>query len=118
VFTLGSEDFTILTAAGRLLLFSLAVGGHGGAIPESAVAPRPYVELYEAFQEGDLSRAQEIQRKVAPFGDAINAPAYAGAKYALSLLGLCDMRLARPLDGPSADAQETLAKVMKDLELI
>jgi len=118
VFNIGSEEFTILTAAGRLLLFSLTVGGYGGAIPESAIAPKLYVELYDAFNRGDLSQARELQRSLAPLGDAINVPAYAGAKCALSLLGLCDMRLAKPLQGPSEQDRETLANVMRDLELI
>jgi 4-hydroxy-tetrahydrodipicolinate synthase len=120
VFTLGSEDFTILTAAGRLLLFSLAVGGHGAAIAEGVIAPRLCVELYEAFQEGDLSRAQEIQRRLAPLGDVLNAPSTGAAslKQAMSLLGLCDVHLARPIHGMGEEDVEMLAGVMEDLGLI
>ena len=120
VFHLGPQGFTILTAAGRLLLMSLAVGGHGGAVPEAVVAPARYAELYRAFQSGDLARARELQRSLAPLGDALNAPSCTGgaaAKEALSLLGLCEAHVARPLHGMSAQDREALTKAMADLRL-
>ncbi len=118
VFAVGSEEFTCLTAAGRLLLASLSIGGHGGAIPESVIAPKLYVDLYDAFKAGNLAQARELQYRLAPLGDAVNAPAYVGAKEALKLLGLCSMNVARPLVGYSEKDRETLANVMKNIGLL
>ena len=105
-----------------LLLASLAVGGHGGALPEAAIAPRLCVELYESFNSGDYARARAIQRRLAPLGDALAATArYTGAaamKEALKLLGLCDNLLLKPLHTMTEEGQEVLVAVMKDLELI
>ena len=101
LFHIGSESFGVLTASGRLLLASLAIGGHGGALPEAMLAPKQCVALYDAFVAGDLALAREIQRQLAPLGDALAAGgAYTGAaamKDALRLLGLSDSHLARPL---------------------
>ena len=72
IFELGSDDFTVMTAAGRLLFSTLAVGGHGGAFAEAVIAPRLYVKLYEAFGKGDFGRALELQRRLAPLGDVLH----------------------------------------------
>jgi len=121
IFSLRSEGFTVLTAAGRLLFSTLAVGGHGGAFAEAVIAPHLYVELYEAFNRGEMSRALELQRKLAPLGDILNKVPSCGAasvKQACKLLGLCDVNLARPIHGMPAEDQETLASVIRDLELV
>ena len=117
VFTLGGEDFGVLTAAGRLLLFTLAIGGHGGAIGEAVFAPKLCAELYEAVGEGDLARARELQRRLAPLGDALAIPG-GGNKVAASLMGFGSERMARPMRGPSEEDRERLAGVMRDLGLI
>ena len=121
VFHLGSESFGVLTAAGRLLLASLAIGGHGGALPEAALAPKQCVALYDAFVAGDMVRAQEIQRQLAPLGDALAAQgAFTGAaamKEGLRLLGLCDSRLAQPLQSLDDVRREALAAALRDLDL-
>jgi len=120
VFTLGSEDFTIMTAAGRLLFNMLVLGGHGGAFAEAVVVPRLYVELYDAFNTGDLLHARELQRKLAPLGDvfATFSPGAPSLKQAVSLLGLCDVHVARPRHGMSEEGKSALKDVMKSLELI
>ena len=121
VFHLGCDGFGILTAAGRLLLASLAIGGHGGAIPEAALAPKHCVSLYNAFRAGDLARAQAIQRQLAPLGDALAAQgAFTGAaamKEGLRLLGLCESRLVQPLQSLDDPRREALAAALRDLEL-
>ena len=118
VFNLASDDFTVMTAAGRLLYATLAIGGHGGAIPESVLAPKLYVDLYNAFTEGDFLKARNLQSKLAPLGDAINCPAYAGAKMGLHLLGLSDTTLISPLQGVADKDRDYLATIMKNLGLI
>jgi len=119
IFALGSDEFTVLTAAGRLLFSTLAVGGHGGAFAEAMIAPKLYVELYEAFERGDVSRARELQRRLAPLGDVLNVcSGAASVKEAMNLLGLCDVHLARPMHRMSEEDREVLISVMRDLEVI
>ena len=115
VFALASEDFGVMSAAGRLLFLTLALGGQGGAMVEGTIAPRLCVELYDAFVGGDILRAREIQRRLAPLGDVLTT---GGAKCAMNLLGLCDERPARPMANVGEESRASLASVMKDLRLI
>ena len=121
IFALGSEDFTIMTAAGRLLFITLALGGHGGAFLESVIAPKLYVDLYESFKGGDLSRTRELQRKLAPLGDVLNAPFCGGGasvKQALNFMGLCSLYMSKPLKGMDDEDRGHISSVMKELKLI
>jgi dihydrodipicolinate synthase/N-acetylneuraminate lyase len=118
VFQQQGDQFRVLVSAGRLLLASLLVGADGGVFHEAAVAPAQFVALYEAFRSGDLATALILQRRLFPLGDAMAACDHAGAKAALSLLGICSDELTPPLQGLSPDDLSYLRGVLVELELL
>ena len=120
IFNLASDDFTVLTAAGRLLFSTLMIGGHGGVLGQAAIAPRHFVAVYEAFERGDFLQARELQRGLSGLGDALYeySPGLSVMKHALSLLGLCEPHVARPRHGANEEAKQKMAQAMTDLGLI
>lgn len=80
----------VATASGRLTLPALAAGGSGVVADDPTVAPELYVELIRCWRKGEVEQARDRQARVVELGRLISRPDVAGAKYALSALGLCD----------------------------
>jgi len=102
-----------------LLTVGLALGAHGAVSGVANIFPQLVVSLYDAAQEGDWQRAQELQAKVLAVSRAIKAGAYlSGVKAALRILGrdLGDPRL--PLVGMSSEQEEELRQQLAELGLI
>ena len=75
-----------------------AMGGTGCISVTANVAPKLCAQLQEATLAGDYALALEIQDKLMPLHIAIfMEPGVAGAKYALSKLGLCSAEVRLPL---------------------
>ncbi|MEO0746378.1 MAG: 4-hydroxy-tetrahydrodipicolinate synthase [Pseudomonadota bacterium] len=86
-----------------------AQGGVGCISVTANAAPRLLSQMQEACLAGDYATALEIQDKVMPLHKAIFAePGLAGAKYAMSRLGLCSDEVRLPL---TTLADETKALV-------
>ncbi|MEO0670169.1 MAG: 4-hydroxy-tetrahydrodipicolinate synthase [Pseudomonadota bacterium] len=86
-----------------------AQGGVGCISVTANAAPRLLSQMQEACLAGDYANALEIQDKVMPLHKAIFAePGLAGAKYAMSRLGLCSDEVRLPL---TTLADETKALV-------
>jgi 4-hydroxy-tetrahydrodipicolinate synthase len=74
------------------------MGGTGCISVTANVAPKLCAQLQEATLAGDYALALEIQDKLMPLHIAIfMEPGVAGAKYALSKLGLCSAEVRLPL---------------------
>lgn len=56
--------FICLTGTEETLLPSLLMGGDGGTIATSGVAPEAVMKLYHLWQRGDLAEARRIQFKI------------------------------------------------------
>ncbi|MEN8710020.1 MAG: 4-hydroxy-tetrahydrodipicolinate synthase [Paracoccaceae bacterium] len=75
-----------------------AQGGVGCISVTANVAPALCAQLQEATLRGDYAAALEIADRLMPLHHAIFAePGLAGAKYGLSLLGLCENEVRLPL---------------------
>ena len=75
-----------------------AMGGVGCISVTANVAPKLCSQLQEATLAGDYALALEIQDKLMPLHIAIfMEPGVAGAKYAMSKLGLCSAEVRLPL---------------------
>ena len=86
-----------------------AQGGVGCISVTANAAPRLLSQMQEACLAGDYATALEIQDKLMPLHKAIFAePGLAGAKYAMSRLGLCSDEVRLPL---TTLADETKALV-------
>ena len=100
-------DFIQLSGEDATALGFNAHGGVGCISVTANVAPRLCAEFQEATLAGDYARALEYQDLLMPLHEAIFLePGVAGAKYAMSRLGLCHERVRLPLVGLT-DATKT-----------
>jgi 4-hydroxy-tetrahydrodipicolinate synthase len=87
----------------ELLCESVMQGGNGGVNGGANLAPRLYVETYQAVIDQQFDKALVIQKKILQLGDALYgvgkhvSSCVKGIKCALSLLGICDDYMADPL---------------------
>ena len=104
--TCGAEFIQLSGEDGTALGFN-AHGGVGCISVTANVAPRLCAQFQEATLAGDYAKALEYQDKLMPLHIAIFLePGVAGAKYAMSRLGLCSDRVRLPLVGLT-DATKT-----------
>ena len=93
-------DFIQLSGEDATALGVNAHGGVGGMSVTANVEPRLCAEFQEATLRGDFATALAYQDRLMPLHEAIFLePGLAGAKYGLSLLGLCREEVRLPLVG-------------------
>ncbi|QDL92082.1 4-hydroxy-tetrahydrodipicolinate synthase [Paroceanicella profunda] len=91
-------DFIQLSGEDATALGFNAHGGVGCITVTANVAPKLSAEFQNACLDGDYARALTYQDKLMPLHLALFAePNPAGAKYALSLLGMCSPELRLPM---------------------
>lgn len=116
--TKGKEDFSVLCGIDTLIYHGL-VNGTKGAIASSAnIAPKISVGIYNAFMNGDLKKAEELQNKLVPLRNAYALATFPGLiKEAVQLVGI-DVGVAlKPVGAISNENREKLTQVLKDLEV-
>lgn len=92
------RDFVQLSGEDATALGFNAHGGVGCISVTANVAPRLCAEFQEATLKGDYAKALEYQDRLMPLHEAIFIePGLAGAKYGLSLLGMCSEEVRLPL---------------------
>ena len=100
--TAARPDFTLLMGPEELLAEGVLLGGHGAICGGGNIAPRLYVDLYEAARRGDLATVRALHDRVMRLSGSLytlgaGVGGYLrGLKCALSCLGLCDDYLAQP----------------------
>jgi 4-hydroxy-tetrahydrodipicolinate synthase len=93
-------DFIQLSGEDATALGFNAHGGVGCISVTANVAPKLCAEFQMATLAGDYARALEYQDRLMPLHEAIFIePGLVGAKYGLSLLGLCEEEVRLPLVG-------------------
>jgi 4-hydroxy-tetrahydrodipicolinate synthase len=116
-------DFTLLIGPEELLAEAMLLGAHGGICGGANLAPRLYVELYEAARAGDLERVRELQAVVMRISSSlytVGHPASAyirGLKCALSCLGICQDFPAEPYQRFGAAERERIQHYLNQLGL-
>jgi 4-hydroxy-tetrahydrodipicolinate synthase len=91
-----------------------AHGGVGCISVTANVAPRLCAEFQEATLRGDYAKALEYQDRLMPLHEAIFLePGLVGAKYALSLLGLCSEEVRLPLVGLTEGTKAKIKAAMQ-----
>lgn len=116
--TKDKEDFSVLCGIDTLIYHGL-VNGTKGAIASSAnIAPKISVGIYDAFMNGDLKKAEELQKKLIPLRNAYALATFPGLiKEAMQLVGI-DVGVALKPVGPiSNENLEKLTEVLKELEV-
>lgn len=96
-----------------------AMGGVGCISVTANVAPKLCAEMQEATLRGDYAKALEYQDLLLPLHIAIfMEPGVAGAKYAMSKLGLCSPEVRLPLTELTDGTKAALDAAMKHAGLI
>ena len=112
-------DFLQLSGEDATALGFNAHGGVGCISVTANVAPRLCAEFQEATLRGDYAKALEYQDKLMPLHEAIFIePGLVGAKYALSVLGLCSEEVRLPLVGLTDETKARIKAAMKHAGLI
>lgn len=112
-------DFIQLSGEDATALGFNAHGGVGCISVTANVAPRLCAEFQEATLRGDYARALEYQDRLMPLHEAIFLePGLVGAKYALSVLGLCSEEVRLPLVGLTDGTKARIKAAMKHAGLI
>jgi len=97
-------DFIQMSGEDAQALGFHAMGGHGCISVTANVAPALCAAFQESMQAGDYATARGYQDRLMPLHEAIfMEPGVAGAKYGLSLLGMCRDEVRSPLT-PLTDA--------------
>ncbi len=112
-------DFIQLSGEDASALGFNAHGGVGCISVTANVAPRLCAEFQNATLAGDYAKALEYQDRLMPLHEAIFIePGLAGAKYALSKLGLCSEEVRLPLTGLEDSTRAAIDAAMKHAGLI
>ena len=106
-------DFIQLSGEDATALGFNAHGGVGCISVTANVAPRLCAALQAATLAGDYAKALQYQDRLMPLHEAIFIePGLVGAKYGLSLLGLCSEDVRLPLVGLTDGTKERIKAAM------
>jgi 4-hydroxy-tetrahydrodipicolinate synthase len=107
-------DFIQLSGEDATALGFNAHGGVGCISVTANVAPKLIAEFQTATLAGDYAKALEYQDKLMPLHEAIFIePGLVGAKYGLSLLGLCQEEVRLPLIGLTDGTKAKIKSAMQ-----
>ena len=113
------NDFCYLSGEDGTALAYLAQGGHGCISVTANVAPKLCSELHSAWQDGNISKAQEINLKLSSLHNALFVESSPGpVKYAASLLGLCNKKTRLPLSEIKDDTKKLVKNCLEELQLL
>ena len=94
------RQITLLTGNDNFILESFVLGAEGALIGFGTLATRMQVQMVEAWQQGDLTRAFKLGRIIQPLADVIFGPPVRNyrvrTKEALVMLGVLDRATVRP----------------------
>ena len=112
-------DFIQLSGEDATALGFNAHGGVGCISVTANVAPKLCAEFQEATLAGDYKTALAYQDRLMPLHEAIFIePGVAGAKYGLSLLGMCSDEVRSPLTTLTDETKECIRAAMVHAGLI
>jgi 4-hydroxy-tetrahydrodipicolinate synthase len=113
------KDFIQLSGEDGTALGFNAQGGVGCISVTANVAPRLCAEFQAATLAGDYAKALAYQDRLMPLHEAIFLePGLVGAKYGLSLLGLCSEDVRLPLVGLTDGTKARIKSAMQHAGLI
>ena len=111
--------FSVLAGRDTLIYGTLCYGGKGAIAATANVAPKVIVEIYEAFQKGDLKRSLEAQFRLAPLRLAFDLGTFPVViKEALNLIGIDAGVGVPPVGGITPKAKAELKEILKNMELL
>jgi len=113
------KTFSFLSGDDGTAVAYNAAGGNGCISVTANVAPALCAEMQDACRNGDFRAAGAIQQRLMPLHLALFAePSPAGAKYAASLLGLCEPDCRLPIVPLSKETKTAIRDAMAALGLL
>ena len=113
------NEFCYLSGEDGTALAYLAQGGDGCISVTANVAPKLCSEMHSAWQEANITKAQEINLKLSSLHNALFIESSPGpVKYAASLLGLCNEDTRLPLSSIKADTKQVVKNCLQELQLL
>ncbi len=107
---------TVFVGRDQLIFEGLKRGAVGAVSACANVAPRAFVDLFEAFQTGDLERAERVQFLLDPLRRVFGLGTFPSVvKEVMNLAGMRAGACRRPVDPPAAAAREEFASVLEGL---
>jgi len=119
----GRPDLSLLVGPEALLAEAVMLGGHGGVAGGANLAPRLFVDLYQAAARGDLDTVVMLQAKVMKLASTVysvgqhSSAFLKGVKCALSCLGICDDAMAEPFQRFRNSEREQIQRHLQELGL-
>ncbi len=120
----GKPEFFLLTGPEEILVKAILSGGHGGVPGGANIFPALYVQMYNAAKKRDFEKMNELQSitmrirlRLYTIG---NSPGsyLQGVKSALSILGICNDKLALPYQSHSAEQKKKVMQLLNELNEI
>ena len=113
------DNFIQLSGEDGTALAYLAAGGHGCISVTASIAPKLLSRMHNAWRQGDINTAQEINKKLMPLHDALFCETSPGPlKYAASLLGICSSDARLPIVEIEEDSKLKVKDALKKTGLI
>ena len=113
------NKFCYLSGEDGTALAYLAQGGQGCISVTANVAPKLCSDMHNAWQETNISKAQEINLKLSSLHNALFIESSPGpVKYAASLMGLCSMNTRLPLSEITDDTKKLIKNCLQELQLL
>ena len=113
------DNFIQLSGEDGTALAYLAAGGHGCISVTANIAPNLLSRMHNAWKQGDINTAQEINKKLMPLHDALFCETSPGPlKYAASLLGICSSDARLPIVEIEDDSKLKVKDALKKTGLI
>ncbi|PKR86573.1 2,4-dihydroxyhept-2-ene-1,7-dioic acid aldolase [Heyndrickxia camelliae] len=107
------RDFLLYSGIELLCYPMLAIGGAGHISATANITPDKVAEVYNAWAEGDVKRAQDLHFELMELNDVLFKDTNpAPLKAALGMMGKIKPVLRMPMDLPSEDLQKEIRSVL------
>ncbi|MCF6095737.1 4-hydroxy-tetrahydrodipicolinate synthase [Thermovorax subterraneus] len=108
------QKIAVLAGNDSLILWTLIAGGQGAVAGTANLFPEIVVGIYNLWREGNISEANELQKKLRPIRDAMKmGNPNSVLKRAMNLLGYNVGPARRPVTGLNEKIDEELERVLK-----
>ncbi|AZB42429.1 2,4-dihydroxyhept-2-ene-1,7-dioic acid aldolase [Bacillus sp. FJAT-42376] len=109
------RDFLLYSGIELLCYPMLAIGGAGYISATANIEPKKVADVYNAWSEGDLTRALNLHYELMPLNDVLFKDTNpAPLKAALGMMHKIKPVLRMPMDLPSKELQDEIRSVLKN----
>jgi 4-hydroxy-tetrahydrodipicolinate synthase len=111
-----AAGLTVFIGRDHMILDGLKRGCRGAVTACANVAPRAFVDLYQAFENGDMEKAARLQALVEPLRLAFSLATFPSVvKEAMNMIGLNVGVCRRPVGPMPVEARYKLSEILETL---